>query len=265
MAKDFIINGAILDKTNDSFLKIELQESLLVSDFPNVCRVCLSPSHLHSIFKFKDELRRTPQDLSSKIRKCSKIKAKCGDGLPDKICEGCISILKLALHFRTLSENTNKRLREALKRNKNLSKNEESSLEIDLPHVEKKRRKLELLTEIPLIEKSDDTSDIDDIKSEIKTECEADPCSVKCEERHSLSNDASEKYKLGADECGGDTLDSEDGGPEVDLTYYGCLVCGGETRFPSRDSLVAHMALQHGKHVDYRCHGCDEVLNIISN
>lgn len=208
------------DLLEDS-INVFIQECPQVSDFPKVCRVCFSQSALHPIFKFK-------KDITEKIRKCSRIIIKRGDGLPDKICEECVGLLKTALRFRALSESSDSRLREAvaLKQNKK---------------VKKKRGKYFLKDEI-------DTPRIE-VKSEIKTDEECEEDNVEAEETGAEPSSPSKKIV-----CTSRT-DGCKNTPSSGKTHYECVVCA--QRCPDSAALTSHMADQHGKHVEYGCHGCD--------
>lgn len=98
-----------------------LEECPLVPDFHKVCRICLSRCNLHPIFKYSDELIQHPRDLSFAMQ-CLGNAVKEDDGLPDKVCQKCINILKTILHIRNLSEDSDNRLKYALEEKNNNKK-----------------------------------------------------------------------------------------------------------------------------------------------
>lgn len=199
-----------------------IQKCPQVSDFPKVCRFCLSQSALHPIFKFKI-------DISEKIRQCSRIIIERGDGLPDKICEECVGLLKTALHFRALSESSDSRLREAVALKQ---------------HKKVKCGKYFLKDEIdtPLIE----------VKSEITTDDECEEDNVEAEESGAEATPPSkETVRTSRTGC----KDSPRGKQPSGKAHYECVVCA--QRCPDSAGLTSHMADQHGKHAEYGCHGCD--------
>lgn len=151
-----------------------LKECPLVLDFDKVCRVCLSRCNLHPIFKYCDELFQHPQDLSF-VMHCLGNDVKEDDGLPDKICEKCINILRMILHFRKLIGDSNNRLKYALRKQneKNTPTGESKSLDEGIPCLVS-----ELKREVDKLECNEIETECDDFlagetdEPEVKELCE---------------------------------------------------------------------------------------------
>ncbi|XP_055689561.1 zinc finger protein weckle-like [Lutzomyia longipalpis] len=81
----------------------------------NQCRVCTSKENLVDIFSpFDDSV------ISDKIQQiCRTVKILERDFLPHFICGACVEKLKIALEFKETCENTDRELRQKLKRSKN--------------------------------------------------------------------------------------------------------------------------------------------------
>lgn len=97
-----------------SSLEYILEECPPISDFDKVCRICLSRSDLHSIFRYCGDSTALPQDLSAVVLHNLNVKVNINDSLPDKICQKCVDVLKVLIHVKQLSENTEERLKHAL-------------------------------------------------------------------------------------------------------------------------------------------------------
>lgn len=81
---------------------------------PNQCRICLVKKDLIDIFMIEERL-----SFSEKIvLLCPSIKILKNDYLPHFICETCLTNLKIAYNFKLLCEQTDKELRQKLKRGK---------------------------------------------------------------------------------------------------------------------------------------------------
>lgn len=210
------------DLLEDVSLNVSLQKCPQVSEFPIVCRVCLSQSALHPIFKYK-------KDISEKIRKCSKIIIRRGDGLPDKICEECVGLLKTALHFRALSESSDSRLREAVALKQHKAKKECGNFfleeDLDIP-----------LTEVISVIKTGEECEIDNVEAE-ESGMEASPPRTDGRKTQDTQH----------------TVEKQPGGKVHN--HYECVLCAQS--LPDSAGLTSHMADKHGKHAEYGCHGCD--------
>lgn len=81
----------------------------------NQCRVCTSKENLIDIFSpLEDSV------ISDKIQLiCRTVKILERDFLPHFICNSCVDKLKIALEFKATCENTDRELRQKLKRSKN--------------------------------------------------------------------------------------------------------------------------------------------------
>ncbi|XP_077290375.1 uncharacterized protein LOC143914156 [Arctopsyche grandis] len=76
-------------------------------DFDKVCRICLKNDvELHSIFHHNDN-----EDLSFKMNFCSDTIISIDDGLPNKICRECVQLLNNAYTYKTMSVESDKKLR----------------------------------------------------------------------------------------------------------------------------------------------------------
>lgn len=80
-----------------------------------ICRTCQSKESLSSIFEFDDVIRIC--DMIIKL--CPTIRITERDHLPHKICKSCVEKVKIANEFKALCENTDKELRQSLKRSYN--------------------------------------------------------------------------------------------------------------------------------------------------
>lgn len=78
----------------------------------DICRVCQSKEELGDIFEFETSVRIC--DLIMKL--CTNVRIAERDHLPHKICKSCVEKLRIAHDFKTLCENTDKELRQTLKR-----------------------------------------------------------------------------------------------------------------------------------------------------
>lgn len=82
-------------------------------DIDHMCRVCLQDGVLKSVFS-DDEVPK----LSQKINECASVQVQKGDGLPENICDYCISELNLAYYFRNQCRLSDSKLRRAFLKNK---------------------------------------------------------------------------------------------------------------------------------------------------
>lgn len=90
-----------------------------ISQFAEICRVCVKKGELHPIFNYKDQVRpEEVHDLSIKMRLCANIVLAVGDGLPSNICKDCINLLIMAHHFKVSSEDSDGILRGILNKEK---------------------------------------------------------------------------------------------------------------------------------------------------
>lgn len=86
-----------------------------ISQFSEICRVCVKKGELHPIFNYKDQVRPEEEhDLSIKMRLCANIVLAMGDGLPSNICKDCINLLIMAHRFKVSSEVSDRILRNIL-------------------------------------------------------------------------------------------------------------------------------------------------------
>ncbi|XP_073837411.1 uncharacterized protein [Musca autumnalis] len=101
----------------------------------NICRVCLKEENskdneqMRPIFGGGGEGKRK---LAKDIYHLSGVMMKPNDGLPDKICQKCISVLKQAIHFRKTCQESNTNLLSILERTRSASNffKKEKSLDI---------------------------------------------------------------------------------------------------------------------------------------
>lgn len=77
-----------------------------------ICRVCQSKEELGDIFEFETSVRIC--DLIMKL--CTNVRIAERDHLPHKICKSCVEKVRIAYEFKTTCENTDKELRQTLKR-----------------------------------------------------------------------------------------------------------------------------------------------------
>lgn len=84
----------------------------------DICRVCTSKEGLGDIFEFESSVRIC--DLIMKI--CTNVRIAERDHLPHKICKSCVDKVRIAYEFKTTCENTDKELRQTLKRSYNKSR-----------------------------------------------------------------------------------------------------------------------------------------------
>lgn len=175
-----------------------LEECPLVPDFHKVCRVCLSRCSLHPIFKYCDELIQHPQDLSFLIQ-CLGNDVKEDDGLPDKVCEKCINILKMILHIRNLSEDSDNRLKYALEKENqtNTLAGENKSVDKGIPCLVS-----EFKCEVDKLESEEIETDCDDFLADETDKPEViELCEVKGESNNGevRCRDKQDKIEIDAD------------------------------------------------------------------
>ena len=83
----------------------------------NQCRVCLSKSELINIFTYENDLR-----ICDIIMTVCTVKIAERDFLPHYLCTDCLTKVKVASDFKKTCEQTDKDLRQKLKRSKNKSR-----------------------------------------------------------------------------------------------------------------------------------------------
>lgn len=89
---------------------IKIEREISIDDFYNVCRICMrNDVGLYSIFRHNNN--GIIEDLSNKMKLCSDINIYENDGLPANICVDCFELLNKAHLFKTLSVQTDLRLR----------------------------------------------------------------------------------------------------------------------------------------------------------
>lgn len=193
------------------------------SDLDSVCRVCLRKEYLNEIFKYQDT-RGDHYDLSVNMKLCSGIEINDEDLLPKNICDPCVQLLSSAFEFRTLCENSHRKL-------------------LDILKVKQESSKHDSVGEFENIE--------DSVHSILR--CGKDSPKLDCENRP--GNEASVINSL--------LINHEDTAKvsfEQSLAYYGCLLC--EKQFGEKLSLDMHMAAVHSHSDDikkeFKCPGCSK-------
>lgn len=94
---------------------------------PNQCRVCKNTENLTDIFAIEYDMRIS--DLIMKI--CTNIRISERDYLPHSICRECLGKVRTAYEFKLTCEETDKELRQKLKRSKNKARKPSDFILID--------------------------------------------------------------------------------------------------------------------------------------
>ncbi|XP_075145545.1 uncharacterized protein LOC142220343 [Haematobia irritans] len=103
----------------------------------NICRVCLREESKENKDKNRklQPIFREGNRMAKNILVTSGVFMKPNDGLPDKICEKCIKILKYAVYFRRTCQESNANLQTIIQRTKSAS------------NIFKKERSMDILEE----------------------------------------------------------------------------------------------------------------------
>lgn len=214
----------------------------------SVCRICMAPAISISIFDNESALR-----MCEKVMACAAVQIERHDGLPDRICQSCVTDLEVAYNFKMRCEKSDVSLRERLGiKNKTIVKTE--FVLIDCDDVEdratrrsraKKRSNDDFVEEDDFsVEDTDDPS-YETIPKKKKMRRKRKSSFYKTKpEKH-------KKYKIESDD------DDVILVPPKKRKSYPCPHC--DKTFPYPSVLKVHSAI-HAKKKQHKCALCSEAF-----
>lgn len=219
------------------------------NDLLSVCRICMAPAISISIFDNEEALR-----MCEKVMACAAVQIERHDGLPDRICQSCVTDLEVAYNFKMRCEKSDVSLRERLGiKNKTIVKTEFVLIDCDddLDERATRRSRAKKRSNEDFVEEDDFSVEETDDPS-----YETIPKKKKMRRKRKslISKSKPEKHKKYRQESDDDDVILV---PPKKRKSYPCPHC--DKTFPYPSVLKVHSAI-HAKKKQHKCALCSEAF-----